>query len=239
MTAGFSLRKIKSPTTLGQKFKKTRKRLKLTIVEVELATKIRSKYLEALECDDFTSLPADAYTKGFVIRYARYLKMNEDKALEEYLQHKSQYQDSDGVLRPNKSFREVGFIITPKLFAPVGIGMVVVSLFAYLAFQIYGFAAAPELVIASPNNNSVLDHENIEIKGTTNQQAEVYVNEQKIQVSSDGTFATEYKLLPGINVIQIKSRNKAEKEKSLTYTVEYKAGTARAADPQLPISNNQ
>lgn len=230
MTAGFSLRKIKTPVTLGQKFKKARKRLKLDITEAELATKIRSKYIQALEADDFLSLPADAYTKGFVMRYAKFLGMDEEKSLEEYLRHKSQYQDSDDVLSPAKSFKEVRFIVTPKLFAPISIALIVISLFSYLAFQIYGFAAAPDLSISSPSNNSVLDKENIQVKGTTSQQAEVYVNEQKIQVSSDGTFATEYKLLPGINVIQVKSRNKAEKEKSLTYTVEYKSGTARTAD---------
>lgn len=222
------MRKIKSPVTLGQKFKKARKKLKVDITEVELATKIRSKYLLALEADDFLSLPADAYTKGFVMRYAKFLGMDEEKALDEYLKHKSQYQDSDDVLSPSKSYREVRFIVTPKLFAPIGIAIIVISLFSYLAFQINGFAAAPELSVAAPSNNSVLDKENIEIKGTTTQQATVYINDQQIQVSSDGTFTTDYKLLPGINVIQIKSRNKADKEKSLTYTVEYKAGSARA-----------
>lgn len=228
MTAGFSLRKIKTPVTLGQKFKKARKRLKIEIVEAEIATKIRSKYIEALEADDFTSLPADAYTKGFVMRYAKFLNMDEERSLEEYLRHKSEYRHNDEILSPARSFKEVKYIVTPKLFAPIGIGVVIIALFSYLAIQIYGFAAAPELSILTPSNNSILDKENIEIKGMTTQQAEVYVNEQKIQVSSDGTFATEYKLLPGINVIQVKSRNKADKEKNLTYTVEYKAGTARA-----------
>ena len=229
MTAGFSLRKIKSPVILGQKLKKARKKLKVDITEAELATKIRSKYLLALEADDFLSLPADAYTKGFVMRYAKFLGMDEDKALEEYLKHKSQYQDGDDILSPSKSYHEVKFIVTPKLFAPIGIAVIVISLFAYLAFQINGFAAAPELSVLTPNNNSVLDKENIEVKGTTSQQAAVYINDQQIQVASDGTFATDYKLLPGVNVIQIKSRNKADKEKSLTYTVEYKAGSARAS----------
>jgi len=229
MTAGFSLRKIKTPTCLGQRLKKARKRLGLDLLEVELSTKIRTKYLEALEADDYNSLPADAYTKGFISRYARLLKMDEDKVLDDFLQQRSLIISSkNDYLCPSKSFREIGFIVTPKLFMPIIITLFVASLFAYLAFQINGFAAAPELAVSNPVNNSVLDQEKIEINGTTSQQAEVSVNQQKIQVSFDGTFATDYKLLPGINVIQITSRNKANKEKSLTYTVEYKSESAQA-----------
>ena len=228
MTAGFSLRKIKTPITLGQKLKRARKRLKFEVSEIEIQTKIRSKYIEALENDDFADLPADAYTRGFVTRYAKFLGLDENKSMEEYLRQRSKYRDSDSdYIRPKGNIKEVGFVVTPKLFAPISMGIVVLSLFTYLAFQISGFAAAPELSISSPNNNSVLEVENIEIKGTTNQQADVSVNDQLIQVSSDGTFSADYKLLPGINVIQVKSVNKANKEKSLTYTVEYKSGTAK------------
>lgn len=229
MTAGFSLRKIKTPATLGQKLKRARKRLKLELPEIELSTKIRTKYLKALEADDYNVLPADAYTKGFIIRYAKFLKLDENKALEDYLKQRSLVHSvKNDYLNPNKSFKEVNMIITPKIFAPIFISIVVISLFVYLAFQINGFAAAPELMISSPDNNSILDKENIEVKGTTSQQAEVYVNEQKIQVAGDGTFVTDYKLLSGINVIQVKSVNKANKEKSITYTVEYKAVSAQA-----------
>ncbi len=229
MSAGFSLKKIKTSATLGQRFKKARKKLGIDLIDAEMQTKIRSKHLQALESDDYMNLPADAYTKGFVIRYAKFLSLDETKSLSDYYQLRSRlYENKDDIINPNKSFREVHFIITPKIFTPIALGLLVVGLFSYLAFQIYGFAAAPELSIVSPNNNSIVENENIEIKGTTNQLAEVYINEQKIQVASDGTFNTDYKMMPGINVIQIKSRNKANKEKSLTYTLEYKSQSARA-----------
>jgi hypothetical protein len=99
-----------------------------------------------------------------------------------------------------------------------------------LAFQISGFAAAPDLEILFPANNSIVDNEDIEIRGTTSQQANVYINEQKIQVTSEGSFYADYKMLPGINVIQIKSVNKASKEKTITYTLEYKSKSAKVKE---------
>lgn len=229
MTAGFSLRKIKTTVTLGQRLKRARKKMKAELVDVELQTKIRSKYIEALENDDYINLPADAYTKGFVIRYAKFLNLNEQKALNDYYKQKSKFHhNKEDIINPNKSFREVRYIITPKLFAPLALGLLVIGLFTYLAFQISGFAAAPDLEISSPTNNSIVDNEDIEIRGTTSLQANVYVNEQKIQVTSEGSFYADYKMLPGINVIQIKSVNKANKEKTITYTLEYKSKSAKA-----------
>ncbi len=231
MTAGFSLRKIKTTITLGQRLKRARKKLKIELVDVELRTKIRSKYIEALENDDYINLPADAYTKGFVIRYAKFLDLNEQKALNDYYKQKSKFhQSKDDIINPNNSYREVKYIITPKLFAPLALGLLVVGLFSYLAFQISGFAAAPDLEILFPANNSIVDNEDIEIRGTTSQQANVYINEQKIQVTSEGSFYADYKMLPGINVIQIKSVNKASKEKTITYTLEYKSKSAKVKE---------
>lgn len=233
MVAGFSLKKIKKPIALGARFKRARKRLGAEIPDVEMKTKIRSKYIEALENDDFAVLPADAYTKGFVIRYANFLGLDENRALNDYFKQKSNFHLSNGdILSPNKSYKEPGIIITPKIFTPVILVSFIVGMFVYLAVQIYGFAAAPELSISSPTNNSVIESEDIEINGNTSKQADVYVNGQKIQVSGDGTFFVDYKMLPGINVISIKSVNKAEKEKSLTYTLEYKPQSAKAKTDQ-------
>lgn len=229
MTAGFSLRKIKKSVTLGSRLKRARKRLKLEIVEIEIQTKIRSKYLIALENDDYKKLPADAYTKGFVVRYAKFLGLNEKKSLDDFLRQKSHYHlEAENIISPNKSFREVKYIITPKIFAPVLIILTVLGMFSYLFIQIYGFAAAPDLLISKPANNSVIESESIEITGNTSQQADVYVNEQKIQVAGDGSFSVDYRMLPGINIISIKSINKAEKQKIVTYTLEYKPQSAKA-----------
>ncbi len=236
MTAGFSLRKIKKTVTLGSRLKRARKRLKLEIVEAEIQTKIRSKYLNALENDDYINLPADAYTKGFVVRYAKFLGLNEKKSLDDFLRQKSHYHlEAENIISPNKSFREVKYIITPKIFAPIFISLTVIGMFCYLFMQIYGFAATPDLIISEPTNNSIIESESIEIAGNTSQQADVYVNEQKIQVAGDGSFSVDYRMLPGINIISIKSINKAEKQKTITYTLEYKPQSAKA---RTEIPNN-
>ncbi|MFA7244193.1 MAG: helix-turn-helix domain-containing protein [Patescibacteria group bacterium] len=229
MTAGFSLRKIKTDPTLGQKLKRARARKKISLLDAEMETKIRGKFLEALEEDDWKNLPADAYTKGFVLRYAKYLGLDEKKILEKYQKEKNiRFSKEEGNILPQRNIKEMKFLLTPRLFVPVLISTFIIAVFGYIVYQVYGFAGAPELQVISPNDNAVFDKDVIEITGVTDTSAKVYVNKDQIQVSSDGQFATEYKLQKGVNVIEVKSQGKTNKEKALTYTVEYKPVTAEA-----------
>ena len=227
MTAGFSLKKIKAKQTLGQKFKRARSRLNVSLLDAEVETKIRAKYLEGLEESDWKNLPADAYTKGFVFRYAKYLGLDANKALNEYRDERAIYINRAGdLILPRRTASDFGFIITPRILIPILAAAFVLFIFGYIFWQVYSFAAAPRLQITSPGNNSIIETESIEVSGLTDQAANVFINSQKVPVSSDGKFVADIKLSKGVNVIEIKSQNKAQKEKVLTYTVEYKPKTA-------------
>jgi cytoskeletal protein RodZ len=52
--------------------------------EVERATKIRAKFLEAMEDDRWEELPAPAYARGFLDIYARHLGLDQQALLDEY-----------------------------------------------------------------------------------------------------------------------------------------------------------
>lgn len=71
-------------TDIGNSLREARIRKGLSIKDVEDATKIRSKYLEALEEDDFEVLPGSTYVKAFLRTYATFLKLDADALVEEY-----------------------------------------------------------------------------------------------------------------------------------------------------------
>jgi cytoskeletal protein RodZ len=71
-------------TDIGNSLREARIRKGLTIKDVESATKIRAKYLEALEEDDFEVLPGPTYVKAFLRTYAAYLKLDADALVGEY-----------------------------------------------------------------------------------------------------------------------------------------------------------
>ena len=58
---------------IGAILKQEREAKKITLEQVEEATKIRRKYLEAIENENFSVLPGEVYIKGFVTAYLKYL----------------------------------------------------------------------------------------------------------------------------------------------------------------------
>ena len=55
---------------IGRRLREARERKGLTLHDVQVATKIRRKYLEALERGDDAELPPEVYTRGFIRAYA-------------------------------------------------------------------------------------------------------------------------------------------------------------------------
>ena len=58
---------------IGKILKDSREARGITLDEVSEATKIRVKYLEAIEQEEFQLLPGEVYVKGFTTAYLKYL----------------------------------------------------------------------------------------------------------------------------------------------------------------------
>src|SRR5438034_8470643 len=69
---------------IGSSLREARVRRKLELSQVEADTRIRAKYLMALESNRFEALPAPAYAKGFLRTYADYLGLDAQRFVDEY-----------------------------------------------------------------------------------------------------------------------------------------------------------
>src|SRR5437763_1116373 len=69
---------------IGERLREARIRQGRDITEVEAATKIRAKYLRALENDEFAMLPGTTYVKSFLRTYAEYLGLDAHLLVEEF-----------------------------------------------------------------------------------------------------------------------------------------------------------
>ncbi len=73
-------------------------RAKIDINEVETRTKIRAKYLRAIENEEWGLLPGDVYVKSFLRTYSEYLGLDSRQLIDDY---KRRYErPSDNELRP-------------------------------------------------------------------------------------------------------------------------------------------
>jgi len=69
---------------IGNSLREARVRQGLDYPQVELATKIRARYVRALEDEEFAVLPAQPYVKGFLRSYADFLGLDGQLYVDEY-----------------------------------------------------------------------------------------------------------------------------------------------------------
>jgi len=69
----------------GANLKRERELRAISLEEISKATKISIRLLSAIEMDRYDILPEGIFRKSFIKTYAKYLGMNEDKVLQEYI----------------------------------------------------------------------------------------------------------------------------------------------------------
>ncbi len=72
--------------TLGEELRHKREQQGVTLAEIAEATRIGTRFLKAIETDNFSILPGGIFTRSFIRAYAKHVRMNEDEAIALYLQ---------------------------------------------------------------------------------------------------------------------------------------------------------
>jgi Helix-turn-helix domain len=71
-------------TGIGATLREARNRRKVELSEVEAAIKIRVRYLQAMENEEWDALPGGAYTRGFIRTYASFLGLDGERLADDY-----------------------------------------------------------------------------------------------------------------------------------------------------------
>jgi cytoskeletal protein RodZ len=211
----FKTRQIKS-VSFGWRLRRLRRRKGLDLEEIEQQTKVHSKYLEAIEEDDYSKLPAEVYAIGFVKRYLDCLNQSKTwqiKRLEEFQsQFRAWLQKNQGRLAISGQLKNPRPIITPKTILGFASLLVVALVVGYIWSQIRFLTAAPILTIVSPVGKTITEKDVVQIIGSVNQDATILINQESITTEKDGSFSQKVKLTEGINNIEIKAQNRFNKQ---------------------------
>ena len=72
--------------TLGEELRRKREERGITLAEISESTRIGTRFLKAIETDNFSTLPGGIFTRSFIRAYAKQVGMNEDEAIALYQQ---------------------------------------------------------------------------------------------------------------------------------------------------------
>lgn len=214
--------------TVGSILREAREAKHLTFEQIEVATKIRAKFLEAIEADDYTTLPSVAYAKGFVKNYGEFLGIPAETTMA-FFRRQTKDVARSAILPKGvtESLNRTWFQLTPGKFLLLLIVGLVTIFLSYLGIQYRQIQSPPRITLEAPADNTVSSIRKIDLLGATDPDATVTVNGVSVLVRSDGKFFDQVSLEPGKNTITIIASSRFGKTTTVTRVVSFQNEEAR------------
>src|SRR3979411_512902 len=219
--------------SLGEQLRAQRERKGITLEQAAADTRIREKFLTALEGGDYPALPGAVYTRGFLRHYAEYLDLETEELVALFQLGSGGGPPEQTPKRSFKPYRPVvhqSLIFRPVVFVPVLIIAFVGLFLGYMYYQFTTFATLPKLEIVAPSTDGLAASPNLLVRGITVPGARVTVtlipgpDFLDIHSADDGTFGATVVLSPGSNhvLVEVQAGGKTNK---VIRTILYEAPT--------------
>jgi cytoskeleton protein RodZ len=121
---------------VGPKLREARTRRRLSLAEVEAETKIRGRYLQAIENEDWDQLPGDIYARAFIRTYGGFLGIDGERLAEEQRRQRGAARPGERLPRVDPRPRRVARgrsarrAVSPRLIAVLVSALVAAALLA-------------------------------------------------------------------------------------------------------------
>src|SRR5262245_12209408 len=112
-------------TSWGASFKKTREAKGISVSKIAEVTRISTRFLEAIENEEFHLLPGGIFNRGFIKTYAEYLGLDSNAVLSQYEQLIKTQEPEHPVTQVQTPARNGG------KFYPVVLGALVLAIIVF------------------------------------------------------------------------------------------------------------
>ncbi len=224
---------------LGDILRGQREKKSITLDQAAADTRIREKFLKALEDGDYQSLPGAVYTKGFLRNYAEYLDLDQEELVVLFHQERGlQAAEPARTFEPMRPIMRRSLIFTPAVLVPVVVLAGIVLFVGYLYYQFTSFAVAPSLDVFDPATDSIAQDARYVLHGRTVPTGRVTVQVfpgpltlSDIRPDADGTFSATVSLTAGSNHVIVQVLDQSGKANSVSRNILLQPTAAASAAP--------
>jgi cytoskeletal protein RodZ len=219
--SGFIYKQIHSKKCLKEKLKERRESLGLTLEKISNLTGVSSKYLAILENGDFEKIPGEIYLKQWLKKYCQILELEETEILKDYQKENNNSAKFEPLFCPPQKLKRKKILLnfSPRIFRTIGIGVIIFVFLFYLSWEVKKIIQPPFLEITEPQNLSSTGANKVTIKGKSEPEVSILINNQTVLASPDGKFQQEVELGPGLNVLEISAKKKHSQKNTITLSI--------------------
>ena len=179
------------------------------------AININVRYIRNLEKNNYKGLPADVYSMNILKSYARLLELNPATVLDIYTKEKQLYlrtQRRKTQTKVTKLTKLFNIFLDPRFIKYAIIVLILLGVFYYIGVSVNRIVSPPMLVIEAPEDNLVTQESQVTIKGQTEKEVNLFINNQPLLSDKDGNFTLSLDLQNKLNIIKISAQKKYSKE---------------------------
>lgn len=206
----FSTKQLQQYQTVAELLATARQGKDIDLDRAEKQLRISKKYLVALEQGQYHKLPGDLYVRNFVRAYAAYLGADQAAAValaERELDITKKIAEPE---QPSTVNRYTGqrTVVTPHTLRQGLIGVLVLACLGYFGWQLNAIFSPPRLTVNEPAEDIATAEGTIIIRGQTEPEAQVFINQQSILADPAGAFVQQVDLQTGLNTITVTAQKK-------------------------------
>lgn len=137
---------------LPERLLAARERKGVDLYRAERDTKIRARYLSALERGDYRELPGAVYVKGFLRNYALYLGLDPEDVISQWRRERGDQATAPATIEVRRPLTAPGrgLAFSPSIVVAALMTAGIVAFGFYMALQLLRFAKPPSLTVTQP-----------------------------------------------------------------------------------------
>lgn len=215
----FRAKKIKETKRYCVALKTARMQRRLSLEDLEYATRINKNHLQALEECRIGDIPAPTvYIKQYIRCYAKAVGIDPEHALAGF-GFENKWNAEESLILPSPCIDKKSLFDFSRLVR-AGVLLLIVAAFAGgLGWQLWSFVQPPSLALYNPPDGLMTSAHSVTISGKSEKQVTIHINGEPVQSNQEGIFQTDVPLQKGVNTVTIQATKKSGKQTSATRTI--------------------
>ena len=185
--------------SVGEILKKQREKLNIDFIDVEKATKIRQKFLNAVENNNWRIFSSKVYIEGIIKNYSTFLNLNPTATLAFF---RRDYERQESIKFKRKLGRYYFTPETKKIILAL-LFFIFFLFFGYFGYQLKMYFSPAKISIVSPKTDVFDKEDQVKIVGKTEKDATITIYGERLYQYEEWIFEFNFPLQPGKNELVI------------------------------------